>query len=375
MKYKKFQDIELSRLGMGNMRLPSSDPKDPNAPIDYPEAIKIIRRAYEEGINYFDTAYIYNNGDSEKCLGEAMKIFPRDSYYIATKFYIDATPDYEAVFEEQLQRLQTDRIDFYLLHCLNEANIDKYLNSGAIEYFLRQKEAGRIRYFGFSSHAGVDTLRRFASHHQWDFAMLQINYYDWKYAATKEEYGILEERDIPVMVMEPVRGGRLADLTPEANELLKAAHPEMSIPAWALNFVKSLPQVHVILSGMSTMEQLEENIATFNNDEGLSENDIETLWKACDMFKNQVQVACTACRYCCSECPIEINIPDYLDLYNSYKVDGIWALAGAAEIKSNGKPSDCIGCGACTGHCPQNIDIPEIMKELAGLLPDGTEPK
>ena len=149
---------------MGNMRLPSTDPKNPSAPIDYPEAFKIIRRAYEAGINYFDTAYIYNNGESEKCLGEAMKIFPRDSFFIATKFSIDSTPDYEAVFEEQLRRLQTDYIDFYLLHCLTDANVDKYLNSGAIEYFLKQKEEGRIRYLGFSSHAGVETLRRFASH-------------------------------------------------------------------------------------------------------------------------------------------------------------------------------------------------------------------
>ena len=158
MKKKAFQKIEVSRLGMGNMRLPSVDAKDSKAPIDYPEAIKLIRRAYEEGINYFDTAYVYNDGDSEKCLGEAMKVFPRDSYYLATKFHIDANPDYEAVFEEQLRRLQTDRIDFYLIHCLTDGNADKYLNSGAIEYFLEQKKKGRISYLGFSSHAGVDTL-------------------------------------------------------------------------------------------------------------------------------------------------------------------------------------------------------------------------
>ncbi|WP_455720595.1 aldo/keto reductase [Agathobacter sp.] len=368
MEYKDFKDIKLSRLGMGNMRLPSTDAKNPNAPIDHPEAIKIIRRAYDEGINYFDTAYIYNDGDSEKCLGEAMNVFPRDSYYIATKFYIDATPDYEAVFEEQLKRLQTDRIDFYLLHCLTDANADKYLNSGAIDYFLEQQKKGRISYFGFSSHAGVETLRRFASHHSWDFAQIQLNYYDWNYASTKEEYQILEERNIPIMVMEPVRGGRLAELTPQAEKLLKEAHPDWSIAAWALKFVKSLPQVQVILSGMSTMGQLEDNLATFSDNESVNEKDTEILMKACDMFKNQIQVPCTSCRYCCSGCPMEINIPDYLKLYNSYKVDGQWALSGASEIESKGKPADCIGCGACTGHCPQNINTPEIMTELAGLL-------
>lgn len=368
MEYKKFQDIKLSGLGMGNMRLPSVDPKNSNAPIDYPEAIKIIRHAYEAGINYFDTAYIYNDGDSEKCLGEAMKVFARDSYYLATKFYIDATSDYEAVFEEQLQRLQTNRIDFYLLHCIVDGNADKYLNSGAIEYFLEQKKKGRISYLGFSSHAGVDTLRRFASHHPWDFAQIQLNYYDWNYASTKEEYKILEERNIPIMVMEPVRGGRLADLTPESNEILKTAHPDWSIASWALRFVKSLPQVQVILSGISTMEQLEDNLTTFADEKGLSEADMATLKKACDMFKNQIQVPCTACRYCCSGCPKEINIPEYLKLYNSYKVDGKWALAEASKIESKGKPADCIGCQACTRHCPQNIDTPKIMTELAALL-------
>lgn len=368
MEYKSFQDIKLSRLGMGNMRLPSVDPKNPNAAIDHPEAIKLIRRAYDEGINYFDTAYVYNDGDSEICLGEAMKVFPRDSYYIATKFYIDANPDYEAVFEEQLRRLQTDRIDFYLIHCLNEGNVDKYLNSGAIEYFLEQKKNGRIRYVGFSSHAGVETLRRFADHHQWDFAQLQINYYDWNYSSAKEEYQILEERNIPIMVMEPVRGGRLADLTPETNEVLKKAHPDWSIASWALRFVKSLPQVQVILSGMSDMEQLLDNLATFDNGESLDEKDMEILQKTCEMFKSQIQVPCTACRYCCSGCPMQINIPDYLKLYNNYKVNGVWALSDAAKIESEGKPADCIGCNACTGHCPQNINTPEIMKKLAELL-------
>lgn len=368
MNYKAFQNIKLSGLGMGNMRLPSTDPKNPSAPIDYSEAFKIIRRAYEAGINYFDTAYIYNNGESEKCLGEAMKIFPRDSFFIATKFSIDSTPDYEAVFEEQLRRLQTDYIDFYLLHCLTDANVDKYLNSGAIEYFLKQKEEGRIRYLGFSSHAGVETLRRFTSHREWDFAQLQINYYDWNYSSAKEEYQILEERNIPIIVMEPVRGGRLADLTPEANAVLKAAHPDWSIASWALKFVKSLPQVQVILSGMSTMEQLEDNLATFADGEGLSGVDREILEKACEMFKSQIQVPCTACRYCCSECPMEINIPEYMKLYNAYKVDGPWALKDASKIESQGKPSDCIGCGACTGHCPQNIEVPKIMEELADLI-------
>lgn len=368
MKYKAFQDIELSRLGMGNMRLPLEDMSNPGAPIDYKAAHEIIDYAYEQGINYFDTAYVYNDGDSEKCLGACMKKHPRDRFYLATKYYIEASPDYKGVFEEQLKRLQTDYIDFYLMHCLKDDNIDKYLESGAIEFFLEKKKEGKIRYLGFSSHASVPSLERFASHHDWDFAQLQLNYFDWNYGTAKDEYEVLASRNIPIMVMEPVRGGRLAGLTPEAEAVLKAAHPDWSIAAWALRFVKSLPAVQVVLSGMSSMEQICDNLATFSDDEGLSETDMETLMKACGLFKNQVQVPCTACRYCCSGCPGEINIPEYMNLYNAYKVDGPWALNDAAKIESKGKPADCVACGACTGHCPQDIDTPAIMKELAALL-------
>lgn len=367
MIYKPFQSISLSRLGMGNMRLPSTNPKDPNAPIDYAKAHEVIDKAYASGINYFDTAYVYNDGDSEKYLGECMKKHPRDSFYFATKFYIDVNPDYEGVFEEQLRRLQTDHIDFYLLHCLLNGNIDKYLNSGAIEYFQEQQRKGRITYLGFSSHADPDVLERFADHHAWDFAQIQLNYFDWMYGTTQQEYKILADRNIPIMVMEPVRGGRLAALTPETDAMLKAAHPEWSIPSWALRFVKGLPQVQVILSGMSDLSQVEDNVNTFSTEEALTEADQKLLMDVCEKFHGQVQVPCTACRYCCSGCPMEINIPEYLRIYNAYKVDGPWALQEMNTVESKGKPKDCIGCGACTGHCPQSIDTPAIMEELKKL--------
>ena len=368
MKYKKFKDIELSRLGMGNMRLPSDDPSNPSSPINYKKAHKIIDHAYENGINYFDTAYVYNDGDSEKCLGEAMKKYPRDSFYLATKFFIGANPDYQAVFEEQLERLQTDHIDFYLIHCVMDGNADQYLKSGAIEYFLEKQKEGKITYLGFSSHAGCETLEKFASHHKWDFAQIQLNYFDWNYGTAKQEYEILSGKNIPIMVMEPVRGGRLSSLTAESEALLKEAHPDWSISSWALRFVKRLPGVQVVLSGMSSMEQIKDNLKTFSEDGELTEKDLEILKKASDLFRSQVQVPCTACRYCCSGCPAEINIPEYLKLYNTYKVDGKGALKDAGRIESIGKPSDCVGCGACTGHCPQSIDTPEIMKELGKLL-------
>jgi len=363
MNYKPFKDISLSRLGMGNMRLPMNE----NKQIDYPKAHEIIDRAYDQGINYFDTAYVYNAGDSERCLGACMTKHPRDNFYLATKFNIGANPDYKAVFAEQLERLQTDHIDFYLLHCIMDANADKYLESGAIEYFLEQKKLGKITYLGFSSHASVATLERFASHHDWDFAQIQLNFFDWNYRTAKEEYEVLTSKNIPVMVMEPVRGGKLADLTPDANAILKAAHPDWSIASWALRFVKGLTNVQVILSGMSTMDQMNDNLETFAEPEGLNAEDMETLMKASEAFHNSLQVPCTACRYC-EDCPMEINIPEFLRIYNSYKVDGPGALRQIESVDSTGSPLDCIGCGACTAHCPQNIDTPKIMEELKALI-------
>ena len=360
MYYKPFKDSQLSGLGMGAMRLPMKDRDH----IDEERAHEILDHAYASGINYFDTAYVYNGGDSERCLGECMKKYPRDSFYIASKFNVNANPNYEEVFEEQLKRLQTDRIDFYLLHCLMDSNVDKYIDGGCIEYFRKQQKKGRITYLGFSTHASTATTARFADYTQWDFAQIQMNYYDWVYGTAKEEYEILEKRNIPIMVMEPVRGGRLADLTPQANQILCSARPEWSVASWALRFVKSHPQVQVILSGMSAMDQLEDNLNTFAQAGGLSEQDMALLLEAGELFKKQIQVPCTGCRYCVAECPMSISIPEYLQVYNDYKVDGPWALSGLKRVESQGKFTDCIGCGACTGHCPQEINIPAIMAEL-----------
>lgn len=368
MQYKPFKDISLSRLGLGNMRLPRTDPKDRRAPIDHAEAHKVIAEAYYSGINYFDTAHVYNNGDSEVCLGEAMKQFPRDSFYLATKFNIGATDDYRGMFEKQLRRLQTDHIDFYLIHCLLNDNIDKYINSGAIEYFQEQQKKGRITYLGFSNHADPEVLERFADHHAWDFAQIQLNYFDWLYGTSQREYRILEERNIPIVVMEPVRGGKLSSLTPETEEMLKAAHPDWSISSWAMRFVIGLPQVQVVLSGMSNLEQVRDNVKTFSESDGLSDEDRALLTDVCERFHGRISVPCTGCRYCCDGCPMEINIPEFLRVYNSYKVDGPSALSEADDIDTRGRPSDCVACGSCTGQCPQSIDIPAIMEELGKLV-------
>lgn len=369
MIYKSFKDIQLSTLGLGNMRLPLEDPSDPNSKIDREKAFQIIDYALENGVNYFDTAYVYNNGDSEATLGAALKRHNRDDFYIATKYNVRANVDYKEVFQTQLERLQTDHIDFYLIHCLMDNNIDDYLNNGCIQYFNSLKQEGKIKYLGFSSHASVETLKRFVEANNWDFAQLQINYFDYCYSKTKEEYQILKDNNIPIMVMEPVRGGRLSKLNSEAEDLLKQAHPEYSISSWALRFVRTLDQVQVILSGMSDLEQVEDNIKTFSDPYTLNQDDIDTLMKAANSFHSSLLVPCTACRYCCEDCPMQINIPEYLKVYNTYKTVGkSTAKEQLKSVQSTGTPNDCIGCGSCSSHCPQNINIPEIMEELKELL-------
>lgn len=355
---------------MGNMRLPQKG-SAANAPIDWEASAEIIDYALQHGVNYFDTAWVYNDGESERCLGAALKRHEadRDKFYIADKFNIDATTDYKMVFEEQLRRLQTSYIDFYLIHCLMDSNLQRYIESGAIEYFLEQKRLGRIRYLGFSSHSGLDTLRTFADHHDWDFAQLQINYYDWRYSQTAQEYSILEERGIPCIVMEPVRGGKLATLPAEAEKMLKEAHPDWSMAAWAMRFVQTLPNVQVVLSGMSNMEQIEDNVRTFSDKQpGLTDADKVLLDKACQLFRAYIHVPCTGCRYCTADCPQQINIPEFISVYNQYKVNGDWGIKSTlARIVTKGRSADCLQCGACMGHCPQSIQIPDLMPKIAAM--------
>ena len=373
MIYSDFKGIKLSRLGMGNMRLPSLGEDKWNSPINYPESHKMMETALKGGVNYFDTAYVYQNGDSERCVGQGMKGFPRDSFYLATKFNYRANPDYKAVFEEQLKRLQTDHIDFYLLHCLLESNIDDYLNCGCIEYFEQMKKEGKIRYLGFSNHASPETLRRFADAHSWDFAQIQMNYLDWEFSTAEEEYNILTERNIPVVVMESVRGGRLSSLTPELDAKLKEAQPDWSVSSWAFRWLMTHENVIVMLSGMSTMEQVEDNLKTFNDGRALTKEQSDFLIDIAHKFKEGFSVPCTACRYCTPNCPQQLDIPTLLKVYNDYKYERRWDRGAFKDYDADKLPSNCVGCGTCTEHCPQKIDIPSYMTKLAKLNETGKE--
>ena len=370
MIYKTFKDLHISQLGMGNMRLPVNA----DGSIDTEQAQRIIDYAFDHGVNYYDTAYVYHKGESESFLGNALRNRPRDRYFLATKFpgfLFTPGQNPKDIFEEQLRRCRTGYFDFYLMHNVNEKSIGTYTDEQLrlLDYFAGEQRNGRIRYLGFSSHGKPETLAKFADHHEWDFAQIQLNYLDWTLQDAKAQYEILTERRLPVIVMEPVRGGSLADLTPEANALLKAAEPERSIASWSFRWLTGLENVLVVLSGMSTLEQLKDNIATFDRSDPLTAEQEAVLMKACELFRNHFNVPCTACRYCCDDCPQQLNIPDLMNIYNSYSITPNVAIMQRMDrLRENERPANCIACGACTQHCPQSIDIPGIMAKLAEVM-------
>ncbi len=368
MSYKTFKnEIRLSRLGMGNMRLPVKM-REPGEPIDYEAAKEVIDQAMKAGINYYDTAYIYHGGKSEEFVGKALKEYTRDSYYVADKFNYQANPDYKEQFAQQLNRLEMERIDFYLIHGVQDYFIEEAISCGCISYFDQMKKEGKIRYFGFSFHGTPQALKKMLGAYSWDFVQIQLNYYDWFFESAKELYEILTEANIPIMVMEPVHGGLLADLGAEANEILKEEKPDYSIASWAIRWVKSLPGVQVILSGMSDPVQLWDNVKTISETADITETEKKSLEKAAAIVRANTAVPCTKCRYCVPNCPMELNIPLLLSQYNDAKLSGIWRLNNLESIVKDKLPSACISCGTCTGYCPQNFDIPHYMTELAEMM-------
>ena len=366
MQYKMFKDgIQLSRLGMGVMRLPVNGS---DAEIDYEKAQAIIDAAMKSGVNYYDTAYIYHGGKSEEFLGTALSKYPRNSFYVADKYNLQAEPDYQKQFSEQFLRLKMDRIDFYLLHGIQDSFADEILNNGAISFFDSLKQDGKIRYLGFSFHGSTQMLRKILSTYSWDFVQMQLNYYDWHCGSARELYEILEQADIPVMVMEPVHGGMLANLRSEASEVLRKLDNKRSQASWAIQWVANLPQVQVVLSGMSDLNQLADNVATVSAQRTLSAEEHTVIREVALLQYAGVAVACTGCRYCCPNCPKGLDIPLLLRAYNEAKIGGAWRLTSILALDEDKRPTSCIGCGACTRHCPQSFEIPQYMKEMKQML-------
>lgn len=363
MFYKEFKGNQISALGLGVLRMPSV-PGEPDR-IDRDAAQQVVDRAIELGVNYFDTAHIYQKTDSEAFLGEALKKYPRDSYYLATKFYGSRKRDIRKTFFEQLERLQTDYVDFYLLHSLDEETFALYTDPD-LDYlgFLRQMRAeGRIRYLGFSTHICPEKLEQFLAYDdRFDMVLMQLNYVDWNLLDAKGQYEILTRHNIPVWVMEPLKGGRLATLNDAARDILKEAAPERSIPSWGFRFLMGLPNVQTVLSGMGSLAMVEDNAATFHEHKPLDQTEQETLERARQAFIDDLGVPCSGCRYCCDNCPENLNIPLLIQAYNEKRISGkTWRVNGLENTKG---PENCIGCGACTEHCPQRIAIPQVMAAL-----------
>ncbi|MCH1983464.1 aldo/keto reductase [Ruminococcus sp. OA3] len=367
MQYKEYKDgIRISRLGMGVMRLPVEDQDD--SKIQYEKAKAIIDCCMKSGINYYDTAYIYHGGKSEEFLGRALAEYTRSSFYLADKFNLQANPDYRAQFAQQLERLQMKYIDFYLLHGIQDSFADTMLACGCIAYFDTMKKQGKIKYLGFSYHGSPEKLLEILKAYPWDFVQIQLNYYDWYYGDAKQLYEILAKAQIPVMVMEPVHGGMLANLKEEAGRELKAATPEASLASWAMRWAMDLENVQVVLSGMSDEAQVFDNIDTFEKAVPLTGEEQEKIKTAARIQYSALAVACTGCRYCCPDCPIGLDIPLLLKSYNEAKLGGAWRLNSLKAVVQEKQPAACVGCGSCKEHCPQGFDIPKYMDEMKAMM-------
>ncbi|HIR93902.1 MAG TPA: aldo/keto reductase [Candidatus Egerieimonas intestinavium] len=375
MIYKDFQDLKLSALGMGCMRLPLM--AGGSGEVDQEAVNEMVDYAMEQGVNYYDTAWGYHEGQSETVMGKALGRYPREKYYLTTKF-----PGYDLsnmdkvkeIFPAQLKKCGVDYFDFYLFHNVCEMNIDHYLDPkyGIYDYLLEQKKQGRIRHLGFSAHGSYEVMKRFLEAYGKDmeFCQIQLNYLDWTFQGAKEKVELLKEYGIPVWVMEPLRGGKLASLAEEDKKKLEALRPQEGIPAWAFRFLQSVPGVTMVLSGMSNMEQLKDNIHTYEEEKPLNEQEMDTLLDIAKGMVEKIAVPCTACRYCTSQCPQELDIPSLLALYNEHSFTGGGFLAPmvVSTLPEEKRPSACVGCGSCAAVCPQQIDIPQAMADFAKKL-------
>lgn len=379
MVFKTFQDDKLSALGMGAMRFPVID--GDVSRIDEAKTEEMIAYAMEHGINYYDTAWGYHNGNSEIVLGKILNKYPRHQFYLADKFPgfdLSNMGRVEEIFEEQCKRCNVEFFDFYLFHNVCEKNIDAYLDEkyGILAYLQKQKQIGRIRHLGFSAHGNYHIMKRFLEAYGecMEFCQIQLNYFDFIYQNAKAKLELLNQYHIPVWVMEPLRGGKLVSLPEEYSEKLKRLRPDEEIPAWAFRFLQTIPSVAVTLSGMSTLEQLKQNIQTFENERPLSNQEMDTLLKITDSMIQKKALPCTTCHYCTSHCPQELDIPSLIALYNEHCLTegGVIAPMAFKTLPEEKRPSSCIGCRSCEAVCPQEIKISEAMadftKKLTNLL-------
>lgn len=370
-KQVKFNNIANNPtiLGFGCMRLPLIENSNE---IDVDLTFKMIDYAYQNGVNYFDTAYPYHEGKSEIVIGKALKRYPRESFYLADKmptWLVKSQEDVVRIFNEQLEKCQVEYFDFYLCHALNKDNFNAYRLPGVMEFLYEMKRIGKIKYLGFSFHDSPEVLKEILNTYEFDFVQLQINYLDWDFQKAKEQYELVRQKGLPIIVMEPIRGGTLADLGEKPNAIFKDYDKDSSIASWALRYVGSKPQIMTVLSGMSTLEHVIDNINTMKEFKNLSSKEEEIVALALDSFLlNNNFIPCTGCRYC-MDCPMGVDIPLNFKMYNNYAISKHEKGYVNGYLKLDMKAaSSCVGCSLCVKKCPQHILIPNKMKEISDFI-------
>lgn len=364
MEYRSMDKLGIkpSMLGFGCMRFPQKE----DGSIDEVESEKMLDKAIEAGVTYIDTAYPYHNGESEPFVGRVLKKYKRDSFYLATKlpiWKVETIEDVKATFEEQLNRLQVDYVDFYLLHALSKERWEKILKLGVLDFCKEMKEQGKLKYIGFSFHDSYEVFEEILTSWDWDFCQIQYNYMDTEHQAGDRGYALAEKLGVPMVIMEPIKGGSLAVLPEDIAAMYKEADQEASISSWALRWVGTHSNVKVILSGMSTYSQVLDNLKTFETFKPLNQEEQVLVEKVAATIRSRVKNGCTGCRYC-MPCPFGIDIPKNFAIWNQEAMYGNPAAAKRKyerELAESARADQCRKCGACEKECPQAISIREDL--------------
>ncbi len=367
MEKRKMEKLgaEVSLLGFGCMRFPTNA----EGKIDREKAEAMMDKAIAAGVNYIDTAYPYHGGESELFVGEVLKKYDRDSYYLATKlplWAVHSLEDVDKLFNEQLSKLQTDYVDFYLMHAMGGSKWREMVKMGVVERLEELKAEGKIRYLGFSFHDSYEAFEEILNARDWDFCQIQLNYMDVNDQAGMKGYKLTEEKQVPLVIMEPIKGGMLANYGGDIADIFHALDKDASFASFALRWVATLPNVKVVLSGMSTMEQVEDNLKTFGDFKPMSEEELATVDKVVEILNNRVQNGCTGCSYC-MPCPAGVNIPKNFRIWNTYHMYQNYNAVRwnwETEMRDEERANKCIECGKCEAICPQALQIREDLKRV-----------
>ena len=368
----------MVELGMGMMRLPLKDDNDQTS-VDMEHVMKMVDAYMDAGFNYFDTAYVYHEGVGESAFKKSVvERYPRDSFKIATKlplFIITEESQLEPIFAEQLKNCGVDYFDYYMLHNVSGFTENAWKNVDLYSFIEKKQDEGKIKHIGLSTHGNAEFLEELLFEHpKIEFVLLQINYHDWddEGIESRKCLEVARKYNKKVMIMEPYKGGFLADVPEEAEKIMKEYNPDNSVVSWAMRFVATMDDVDVVLTGASNLEQLESNIMEFKNAEPLNDEEFEILKEVSEIINSNITVDCTKCRYCVESCPEEIDIAKVFDLYNKHKMleKDDWTQFGNAylnysKLEGVGLASDCIECESCIEECPQQINIPEFLKDVA----------